>query len=157
MESLVLVANRATAKVFEAKKNGSYELLETFENELGREKNRELMTDAPGQSRISHGRGGTAHSYSMTGEKDPHEEVAESFAKYLGEFLDRFRSNNDFKHLVVVAEPKFLGLIRGNMSKQCLQRAQSWVKKDLINLPKLDFQKALESIIKEHQDEIFGQ
>src|SRR6185437_13183338 len=80
----IVVADRIEARIYREK---PFELVERVTNDLGREKNRALMTDKPGWSRSKLAQPSSTHS--LTGEKNPHEEAAVQFARQLCRFLEQ--------------------------------------------------------------------
>lgn len=123
------VCDQTRARFFVAK---PFELVGEINNELGRLRNRDMRTDRPG-----FGRGKLASSpaiHALTGEKDPHDDAAFLFAGEIGDFLDRHYSLKDFDQVVVVADPRMVGRIRGRMTKRLSQHT-TWIQKDLGHVP----------------------
>jgi len=102
-------------------------------NLLGRERNRALVRKQAGRGVKSSGRG--AVHYSENKRHDPHEEAALQFAKMLTDFLECEHQRNNFKSLTIVAEPHFLGKLRGTMRPSIQETVTEWVKKDLLKTP----------------------
>lgn len=119
----VVVINRTSARVFSAE----FELIDQLRNPLGREKNRALKRDEPG---IRHGKfKGTARVYNLTGEKNPHDDAAADFAKEVSQYLTKYYNLGLFDQLIIAAEPRMLGWLKSEMSKQLLDCAE-WEPKD---------------------------
>ncbi len=109
MSILVLTANGGKAKLYSAHSpTAALAEIETFDNPGGRAKDHDMKSDSPGRSREG---GGTA-KHAMTSEIEPQEEEQIRFAKRLAERLENERQDHSFDRLVVVAGPKFLGLLR---------------------------------------------
>ncbi len=58
---------------------------------------------------------------------------AEIFAHSLGSELDKIRQCSNLHRIYLVAAPKFLGLLRTGLSKQCTELLVVEVNKDLVN------------------------
>ena len=50
-----------------------------------------------------------------------------------GNEIDKLRRNSDLHRVYLVASPKFLGLLRSSMSKQCTELLVGEINKDLVN------------------------
>jgi len=134
----IVAANRVQARIFSQR---PFALIKTFINPLGREKNTALSTDKPGMSRSRYSKSLAIHA--MTGEKNPHEEAAIHFARKLCRYLEQERHTHHFGGLVIAAEPKMLGRIRGQMTKPLLSEVQQWLHEDFGNLTDHEIGKAL--------------
>jgi len=62
-----------------------------------------------------------------------HLKQAENFAHEICDEIDKFRQNNSLRKIYLVASPKFLGLLRSKMSKQCTELLVGEINKDLVN------------------------
>lgn len=111
----IVVVNRVEARIFDGR---TMNLREVLVNELGREHNRALTTDKPGVSRSRFS--GVSHVHALTGEKDPHEDVAVAFAKRIAVFLEKSMGLDKFDSLAIFAEPRMLGRLRSNFSKRLI-------------------------------------
>ena len=68
-------------------------------------------------------------------EQTAHEHVATQFAHQLGLELSRARAEGLFGDLILVAEPKFLGLLRGALDAATARQVVNSVTKDLAGVP----------------------
>lgn len=127
MNICILIADSGRARIFESDR--SFRALterEDFIQEESRLKNLDLVDDAAGKS------------VDMRGSLDPatqtkvHEE--ERFAKYLVKHLEDLHNQDPFDGLVVVAAPKFLGMLRGNFNKSLEELLIRTIDKDLTQL-----------------------
>jgi len=124
----ILVAHRAGARIFENTGPGQgLRLLDTISNPDGRLKNGEINSDRPGRAFDKLGGG----RHSMSKEHEPTEQLAIEFAKRLGETLDNGRTHSLFGHLVLVAEPRFLGELRAALPAHTASLVSATVGKDL--------------------------
>ncbi len=126
--TIVVVANKANARFFTY--NGPRDglvLRTTMEHPRGRAKGSEFDTDRPGQS---FDRKGFGH-HAMNTEESSREHEDRVFAKEIAVALSGERTNGGFHKLVLVAEPKFLGVISGELDSQTANLIHSRVSKDL--------------------------
>lgn len=135
----IVVANRAGAKVYLQTTQGDLVLQKNFPNPSGRLRNSQLLADKPGQSRAKF-KGASPHN--LTGEKNPHEEVATQFVKDLSNHLIKDLNRNHDLNLTVVMEAKLLGKFRSYFDKDKLKRIQ-WIEKDLGTVPQQQWHKIL--------------
>ena len=80
-----------------------------MQNDAAREKSGELMSDRGGRAFDSHGQGRHTMAKEMT---DPKSQSAIVFAKEIADRLFAERSKGSYDRLVVVAAPRFLGVLR---------------------------------------------
>lgn len=110
-----LVANRAVALVYEGSLDGSFRYVTRLENPMGRRMELELVADRPGRSFAS-SRSGVRHGLEP---KTPyHEEVAHRFASRIAKMLDKAVLQEKCTDLIVMAEPRFLGLVKKELSER---------------------------------------
>jgi protein required for attachment to host cells len=123
----VLVADSAMARFFKAKTPvRSIEEILDHPHREGRQKNSDLYTDRPGSN---HGGAGGYQTYDRETDEDPENA---RFARELGEYLNKARHKGQFDNLILVAPPKFLGVLRNHLSKECLGAVMKSIDKDLV-------------------------
>jgi protein required for attachment to host cells len=124
--SWILIANRTGARLVE-KQGSEFALLESFNHEQGRKRDREIDSDRHGRSfdRM----GANRHAYSN--EESAHEHDARGFARELAERLGAQRTQHRFERLVLVAEPRFLGYLREALDDATKKTVIASVPKDL--------------------------
>lgn len=128
---LLLVANRAGARLIEVRERGrSLTLLESFDNARGRLHDGDLETDRPGRTFDSAGEG----RHALGREESASERVAADFARELAGHVAAALNTPAFDELVLVAEPRFLGLLRGALDKVSAKAVVASVDKDLVDL-----------------------
>lgn len=88
---------------------------------------RDLISDKPG--RVYDSVGGGRHS--MEQKTDVKKHYAQVFAEQIGEKLEQARNDHDFQHLVLIAPPEFLGILRKQLSDQCAKLVIQSFDKDL--------------------------
>ena len=108
----IVSGDSSRARVLQVTGRNSLEEIEDFVNPKGRMDDRELTTDAHPRYR---GTGGPGSDRQETGAQQ-HE--VEMFAKEIDRFLDQARMKNRYDRLFVVAPPRFLGLLRKNLSRE---------------------------------------
>ena len=98
--------------------------VESLLNPEGRLQDRELTTDA--NPRL-HGPGGL----SAREEPSAVDHAVEMFSKRIGGYLQKARTDRRYDRLVLVAPPKFLGLVRKELGKEVEKLVLDEVPKDL--------------------------
>lgn len=109
MNALIVVADAVRARIFRTKKGlKNLEEQEDVVHMESRRRNQELNTDSAGRT-------GDQHSTSdpQTSAKE-HEE--HSFARQLGRHLKELYNNDKFEELILIASPRFLGMLREELS-----------------------------------------
>lgn len=137
----ILTANRSGATLFEGDEKGkAIHRLQDIPHPKGRLQNKEIDADKPGRAFDSIGQGrhgmGTAH--------EPTEEVAIQFARILAELLSKGRTTHAYEKLILVAEPKFLGLLRAALDSHTAALVVKTVNKDLPEVSEKDLANYLE-------------
>ena len=91
------------------KKYSPMQALALLQNDVAREKSGDLVSDRGGRAFDSQGQG----RHTMGGEKtDPKSQANVVFAKEIAERVSAAQSQQRFDRLIVVAAPRFLGLLR---------------------------------------------
>lgn len=105
MDTRVIVADNARARVFISHSViNRLEEVESFVHSEARMSNSELVGDSSGKSVDQHGSLDPA-----TSAKD-HEE--QNFARFLGRRLKALHNEQHFEQLILIAPPRFLGVLR---------------------------------------------
>jgi len=124
----ILVAHRAGARLFESGGPGmGLRRIEEILHPEGRLENKALGSDKPGRSFDSHGVG----RHALGKEHDEAETVAQAFAHKLAAHLDNARAKNAYTKLVLVAEPRFLGMLHAALPAHTAALVSAKVEKDL--------------------------
>lgn len=112
-DAWVVVASSTHCRIFSHHKhNAPLEELEDLVHPKARLQDRELTSDKPGRTFDRHGPG----RHSMGHAVDPSEQESVRFAKEVSERLEAGRMAKAFDRLVVVADPRFLGYLRQELS-----------------------------------------
>lgn len=110
----VVVADEFQARIYSrAKKFSELEEVSQLKNEIAREKLENLVTDRGGRGFDSHGQG--RHTYANE-KNDAKSQSYLAFARYIATEV-RSRRQGSGDGLVVIAAPRFLGVLRGALSK----------------------------------------
>ncbi|MDW8259588.1 MAG: host attachment protein [Gammaproteobacteria bacterium] len=100
---------------------------------------RELTSDISGRSFrfAAAARGGrrrpTAVPHGTNSDFDPHAAEIARFAKRVARALDEFRRRGDMEQLIVIAEPRFLGLLRTALRPVIRRLVRREIARDLVH------------------------
>nr|EMN21915.1 host cell attachment protein [Leptospira santarosai serovar Arenal str. MAVJ 401] len=109
----VVVANRSEAKIFEYKgTRKGLELLESMKNPKGRMKNRDLILNSSRRVKAQR------VAFDTESVQEPKRKVAESFASQISDVIAQGRKSNRFLSLVLISEPRFLGMLLDKMDRK---------------------------------------
>jgi protein required for attachment to host cells len=100
-----------------------------FVHPESRLREQDLVSDGTGSESDAGGYG----KHSMGHERDAHEKETKKFADELCAEIDRLRQGGELRRIYLVASPKFLGLLRAAMSKQCSTLLAGEISKDLVS------------------------
>lgn len=128
----ILVADGSRARLFEiGAPDGALNEVECFSNPEGRAHGRDSTTGRPPS--VDESMGATRHTI------QPHttlrEKSAERFARALRDALERGRTLHHYEHLVLVAPPRFLGVLHGTFDKPLRDCVVGEVRRDLTAMP----------------------
>lgn len=136
----ILVAHRGGAHIFEKTGPGQgLNLLQDIPHPQGKLKSKDIGSDKPGRGVDSQG-GRT----SFQQEQEPTAHIAKVFAKQLAGLLDDGRLKQRYGRLVLVAEPRFLGILGAALSHATAELVIATINKDLSYLEARELQKYLE-------------
>ena len=126
----ILVGHDAGARVFENYGPGKgLELVETIEHPEGRLRDRDIDSDRPGRSFRKDS--GDPRRAAMSRGESPHDRAISDFARALADKLQRARVRNQYERLVLVAPPRFLGLLRASLDGPTAPLVVGSLDKDL--------------------------
>ena len=127
MNAFIIVADAGRARIFNTESNlSNLTELEDFIHSESRLSNRELGADTPGRSPNQHG--------SLQPHTFPKEHEEQSFAKQLGKHLKEIHNKRHYDELILVASPKFLGMLRNELHAPIDKLVTRVIDKDLIGL-----------------------
>ena len=139
----ILAAHRSGAKFYEHNGPGSLALVRTIDHPTGRLQDQEIVTDRPGRK---HDGGGSLQG-TADPEVDPARHEAETFARSLAAALTEGRNAHAFERLVLVAEPRFLGLLRAELDAPTAAMVLGSVNHELTDAPVADLRAHLKGIV----------
>ena len=124
METRVIVADNARARIFAS---GSainrLQELEVFAHPEAHLSNIDLVGDSAGKSVDGHG--------SLDPATDARMVEAQAFAKLLGKHLKELHNQQHFDQLILIAPPRFLGLLRKELDTPLDKLVTQSIDKDL--------------------------
>lgn len=139
--SLLIVANRSQARIFEVKKPGNHLTeVQTLHNKQGRALNQDLVTDRPGTT--SDGSGHNA----MAPSQDPAEHNLMMFASKVAQVADDTRRKSQLISLDIIAEPHFLGALRQKLDHQTVGLIDQAIDKDVVDADEETFRNYLKRV-----------
>jgi protein required for attachment to host cells len=140
----VLVADRGGARLFTHRgRSKGLQRLEEIPHPEGRLKNGELNADKHGRSFDSTGNG----RHAMSTSESPTEHLAARFARELAHRLDQGSQQQRYERLVLVAAPRFLGMLRGAMGATAKSTVMATVNKDLSGVQDRDLPEYLSGLL----------
>lgn len=132
----LLVADASRARILATDAAlGSLLLVKELEHPLSRLRSSELVTDGPGRSWS--GPGGAVTAYDAP--HDPAQLEHERFARELAGELETGLAREDFDTLILVAPPRFLGMLRRQLAPPVARCVRAEVGRDysLVSLSEL--------------------
>ena len=126
----ILVAHEAGARIFDNHGPGKgIALVEQVEHPEGRARDGEIVSDRPGRSFRKNS--GDPRRAAMSRSEGPHERAVADFARELAQRLNQGRVQNEYQRLVLVAPPRFLGLLRSSLDGPTASLVVGSLDKDL--------------------------
>lgn len=126
----ILTADSTRVRIFqELDAEHHLQEVQDFANPAGRAQDRELLTDAPERRKVPQGAIGSTHDGQPETLPVDHENA--KFSKEIGDYLEQARNEQRFDRLCVIAAPKFLGLLRQNLSKEAQKLVEQEIDKDI--------------------------
>ncbi len=124
----VVIADSAQGRIMQYGDRG-LELVESFEHPESQEANRDLIGNRPDQNQHNMER-------DLKG-NEPHalrDDESLRFAKQLGNYLAIAHAQNRFADLVLVADPRFLGLLRAELTRPVAACVSASINRRALNL-----------------------
>ena len=126
----IVVANRAEARIYEdIEGKGTLQLLHTMRHPSGRMHSRELKEGRPGRSFASWV--GSFSRHTMSTRLSPQEQDEKSFCLTIEHILSAERKAHKYDELILIAEPKFLGVLLSCFDRTTNRLVKQKIKKDL--------------------------
>lgn len=125
----ILVANSTNARIFTAETpSSSIVEVEAYTHSNSRLHDRELTLDLPGK--IKNPGGSSGHAFEQR--TDPKQHEARVFARELAEYLEESHDGDEFRQLLLIAEPSFLGLLREELTDAVKHTVNFELDKNLV-------------------------
>lgn len=126
----IVVAESSRARIYGAgKTDGELVELADLAHPESRLHEQEMTADLPGRAHDRHGEG--RHALEDSTDVKVHE--AERFAQQIGLLLNIGCTESHFQKLVLAAPPKFLGMLRKQLSNETLKTVTQEVDKNLLH------------------------
>ena len=127
----VVVADAARARIVASGgANQPFRDIEQLVHGESRLRNTQRVSDRPGRSFDSHGEG----RHAMEPGVDPADQEALRFATDIADRVHQGRVGNDFDSLILVAPPRFLGMLRKALDKESRKLVQTEIDKEFTQL-----------------------
>lgn len=141
----IVVSHRAGCRLLESTGlESKLTLIEEIDHPEGRYQERHIESDAQGRTYQSFG---TSQSRYQPEESGP-EHIAKVFANTIVRRLEAGRHEHRFASLVLVAEPRFLGLLRKELSPPLEKMVRGSVDKDLYFEPPEELRTRLADVLR---------
>ena len=139
-----LVANSGQARIFEMRRK-PYEFRQVaeLESEAQHLTSKDLVSDASGRVYRAQGPG----THSMKPRSDPQETAESQFTRSLAEKLEKAANLDRFDRLLIVADPRTLGRMRGLLNKAVAARVADEISLDLVGLPQTQLEPRLKKLL----------
>lgn len=115
----IAIITRGEARIFNAE---SLAKIVALKSSVGREKNRAFTSDKPGLARNRSLSKGSTHA--LSGEKNPHDDAAKTFALKINEYLKKRFHERRFDEVIICAEPRMQGWIKSGMGKRLMSHSR---------------------------------
>jgi protein required for attachment to host cells len=130
----LLVCDASSARLFSSRgRQAPLNLLREFDHPAGHATNHELTTDKPGRVQQSAGPN-KGSSSAMEPHTSPKTVEQRHFAHDLADALHKGLGEGAYQHLVLVAPPHFLGLLRAVLDQQVEKQVRMSMDKDYTQL-----------------------
>jgi len=144
VETLVLIGDAAGARLFAAHRAAPWQLLSSFDHPRGAAHARDILTDRPGRVHQSVGDGRRSGADPKT---SAHEVEGQVFARELAAALDEAVTARRPHRVVLVAAPRFLGLLREALSKPVSALVGASLDHDLTAVPEQELPTRLADLL----------
>lgn len=126
----VINSNSNTCRIYQYdKKHAKLNLVKEIQHPENKLPTRDTISDRPGHYKAN---GSKRGAYSQP--TDPKDIKIDDFYRQIANDLDRARSQNSFKELIVITAPHTNGLLINHMNKHVQEMVSHNIQKDLINL-----------------------
>lgn len=134
----ILVADSSRARIFEVQDNDLLAQVTHLSHDAAQQPGHTLKTDGEGQFFGSGANGGTAEPA-----VSPKMHEATLFAEEVNRYLAQGRNQQQFSELHVIAQPRFLGLLRNKLDEQIKSLVVEEIPKDLTKASSEEIQRQI--------------
>jgi protein required for attachment to host cells len=140
MNMKVVVADQSEARLYDYDRTDrSLQLLQHLTDPEARLHSRDLKSDRPGSKAdrgpLRAGRRGAAAHHGVGADRDPREHEAQVFAHRIVAALQSAEQHSAADRIVLMAAPRFLGLLRQCLPESLRHLVAAEVHKDLVHEP----------------------
>jgi protein required for attachment to host cells len=141
----IVVAHRAGTRIFEPDaETRALGLVQELDHPEGRKLSGAIDSDRSGMAFSSMGGGG---GHPMSAEENSRDHKARTFARLVAETLRKGRVENQYDDLVLVAEARFLGMLRDSLDAPTAKKIDATLDKNLANVAVHDLPQHLSSVV----------
>jgi protein required for attachment to host cells len=120
-------------------------LIKTFSHEEGRMHAQDLLSDKDGHYSTP----GSARG-AFSEHTPEHEIQLIKFSEEIAHFLEHARTQHEYQHLIICAEPHFYGVLKKHLPDHVQDLISHHILKDYVPLQAHNLQEVIEKIKKEH-------
>lgn len=127
---LYVVANRTEAVFYQEGIRVPFHFSERMKNKKGRRRESDLVSDRPGRVSSPIAQGSLRHA--LENHLQHHELAASAFARAIAHRLEARRRDGLYDSLILVAEPRFLGVLRAELPPSVSERVLHEVQHEYV-------------------------
>jgi protein required for attachment to host cells len=144
----ILICDASRARIYNQHGHSKeYELVQTLEHPESRSHVRDLVTDAHGRKPVgvplgsNYGRRSVSLGFGRPGaepDTNPKDVEAQKFARHLSSALEKGLNEHAYESLILVAPPRFLGILMATLNDEVAKHVERRVPKDLAKTNELE-------------------
>lgn len=135
----LLVANSSSARIFACSQQHRLQELTALTHPASRLRDADLGSDEPGQTSDRSGHG----FHGMTPPTSLHDKEVEVFAREVVDRMKQEYEQHSFEHLLIIAAPRFLGLLRDRLPENLRRSVLLEIDKDVSHMPASEIEQQL--------------
>lgn len=144
----VLIADEAIARIIAYGKSRTLEPVEEITDPDAHAEGAEMRRDAYGRRAAGGGQGSTQAGATASAADDQMHQHAEVFAKRVADVLGQAQQQSRMDALIIVAPPRFLGLLRKALPKNAANIVQTELDKDFVHFTNDDIHERLREYLR---------
>ncbi|CAG9184752.1 host attachment protein [Cupriavidus pampae] len=144
----VLIADEAIARIIAYGKSRTLEPVEEITDPDAHAEGAEMRRDAYGRRAAGGGQGSTQAGATASAANDQMHQHAEVFAKRVADVLGQAQQQSRMDALIIVAPPRFLGLLRKALPKNAANIVQTELDKDFVHFTNDDIHERLREYLR---------